>query len=254
MKAPNVEQMSFHDHRMRSGRGGPRPGAGRPRSGIQHDPKRAREPFGRLTPALITLRIREGIPPLRCGALIRALRESFRQACERDDFRLIHYSVQDEHLHLLVEAEDNVALGRGMMSISPRVAHVVKRVFGLDVSGAGSGAENGAESGKGNGRGKGKGTVLDGPYHSRLLTSPRQVWNALRYILLNIRKHYQQRWGVASPVQLDGCSSARWFDDWTLDLPSDRAGPREVASARCWLLRQGWRRHGPIDPAAIPGS
>jgi len=246
MKTPDDEQMSFHDHRMRSGRGGPRLGAGRPRSGIHHDPKQAREPFGRPAPALITLRILKGIPPLRCGALIRALRESFRQACERDDFRRLHYSVQNEHLHLLVEAEDNVALGRGMMSISSRVAHVVKRVFGLDV--------NGAESGKEGGKKSGKRKVLDGPYHSRLLTSPRQVWNALRYILLNIRKHYQQRWGVAPPVQLDACSSARWLDGWTLDLPSDRAGPREVAIARSWLLSKGWRRHGPIDPASVPGS
>ena len=230
----NDQQLSFHDYRMRTGRGGPRPGAGRPRSGSRRDPKQAREQFGRLTPAHITLRVGEDIPPLRCGPLIRGLRESFRQACERDDFRLVHYSVQDEHLHLIVEAEDSNALGRGMMSISSRVAHVVKRAFGI------------------------KGSVLDGPYHCRLLRSPKEVWRALRYVLLNVRKHWKQRNGKAPPLRLDEASSGRWFDGWkscwNTVARQAREGPPEVAAPHTWLLAVGWRRSGLVDLCEVPGG
>ena len=160
----------------------------------------------------------------------QALEASFAKACARDDFRLVHYSIQRDHLHLIVEAEDNVALGNGMKSISARIAHSVKRVFQIP------------------------GKVLDGVYHARRLTSPRQVRNALRYVLLNARKHWQQQWGAAPPMQLDRASSARWFDGWSRALPTDRAGPRPVAEARSWLLCRGWRRHGLIDPSAVPGA
>ena len=103
-------------------------------------------------------------------------------------------------------------------------------------------------------------------YHFNVLTTPTAVRNALRYVLLNARRHWAkslQRLGKdvakamrasARPV-LDVPSSARWFDGWLGDVPVDRAPPSPVAKAQTWLLSRGWRRAGGlIDPNEIPGG
>jgi REP element-mobilizing transposase RayT len=162
--------------------------------------------------------------------LVRVLRETFAVACERGDFRLVHHSIQRNHLHLIVEAEDQDALSRGMRSLGTRIAQAIQRIFEL------------------------KGRILEGAYHAHLLRTPKEVRHALRYVLLNVRKHWREFRGEAPPVRLDKCSSGQWFDGWKRQLPASRAGPREVAPAASWLLRSGWRRHGLIDPAAVPGS
>ena len=140
-------QLSFTDYRMTTGRGGPRKGAGRKPSGRNCDPKRRREAFSRWTPAHITLRVRDGIPSLRKPALLAELRNRFAEGCERPGFRLVHYSVQNNHLHLIVEASDQQALGRGMMSLGVRIARAIQRIFDL------------------------KGRILSGAYHVHLLRS-----------------------------------------------------------------------------------
>jgi hypothetical protein len=108
-----------------------------------------------------------------------------------------------------------------------------------------------------------RGPVLFGRYHLRVLRTPREVRNALAYVLLNGRKHGQQRNGAPPPVRLDAASSADAFDGWRGGGPRARghpnasdptaAGPAPVARARTWLLGVGWRRHGLIDPAEVPG-
>ena len=118
-------QLSFHDHRMRSGQGGPRKGSGRKPSGRNCDPKRRREAFAGWKPVHLTLRVREGLPNLRQALLLEQLRASFGEACDRPDFRLVHYSVQSNHFHLIVEAKDQQALGRGMKSIGARIARPI---------------------------------------------------------------------------------------------------------------------------------
>ncbi len=179
---------------------------------------------------MITLRVRGGIPSLRQRAFIQEIRESFAVACERGGFRLVHYAILRDHLHLIVEADDNEALGRGMTAISSRVARAVNRIF------------------------QRQGRVLAGRYHVRWLKSPRQVRNALQYVLLNSRKHWKARTGAAPPVCLDVASSGRRFDGWIGGWRGERSGPREVVEARAWLLRVGWRRHGLLVPAAVPGA
>jgi hypothetical protein len=57
-------------------------------------------------------------------------------------------------------------------------------------------------------------------------------------------------------VRLDPASSARWFEGWRRDraIESDtRDIPPPVTRARTWLLAIGWRRHGLLDPADVPG-
>jgi REP element-mobilizing transposase RayT len=181
----------------------------------------------------VTVRVRKGLPSLRSRRFVLAFRASLADASERGSFRVVHYSLQRDHVHLIVEAAGKAALGSGMKSISARLARCVNRVFARS------------------------GPVLDGRYHLRVLKTPREVRNALAYVLLNARKHWKQRWGVAPPVRLDEASSSRWFDGWRRppDGPSDeRTREQVVASAHSWLLRTGWRRHGLVDPAEVPGT
>lgn len=173
--------------------------------------------------------------------MARALEQTFAAGCERSDFRLVHYALLGNHAHLIVEARGAEALGRGMMSIGSRLALAVNRVMGRK-----------------------KGKVVADRYHARLLRTPREVRNALRYVLLNARKHAARTVRKALravEVVLDPASSARFFDGWKLGratgpgAPPDAAGRDQVpvARARTWLLRVGWRRHGLLDPVEVPG-
>ena len=180
----------------------------------------------------MTLRVRRDVPSLRTKRFLQAFRSTLRRGCERGDFRVVHYSVQGDHVHLLVEAAGKTALGRGMKSVSVRLVGAVHRAFGLE------------------------GPVMLGRYHVRVLRTPREVRNALRYVLLNGRKHWRDRYPrarVPAP-RLDPASSGRWFDGWRR-TPWPRTPPDvpEVAPARFWLSTIGWRRHGRIDPAEVPG-
>jgi putative transposase len=108
--------------------GGRRPGAGRktgPNPRIRH---RSRASFARRLPCHVTLKVREGLPSLRTVKLVRELEITFAASCERNDFRLVHYSIQGNHAHLIVEADDEGALGRGMKAIGARLARAVNRV------------------------------------------------------------------------------------------------------------------------------
>ena len=82
-----------------SGRGGTRPGAGRPRIRRSRVPHRTREDVRRDQPLLVTLRVLDGVPALRRARFVRAFRESLRRAAERTGFRVVHYSIQDDHAH-----------------------------------------------------------------------------------------------------------------------------------------------------------
>jgi putative transposase len=165
--------------------------------------------------------------------MVDTLKKAFAGSCCRAGFRLVHYSIQRDYLHMIVEADDHVALGRGMKALGTRIALAVHRVF------------------------ERRGKVMAGRYHVRRLTSARQVRNALRYVLQNIRKHRFQRTGRAGPTSIDEASSVRWFTGWEERGAPFEVGdgsPREVAPARTWLLAAGWRRHGLIALAEIPGA
>jgi REP element-mobilizing transposase RayT len=197
---------------------------------------RERPPVPVRCPVHVTLRVRPGVPSLRSGRLVRAFRRSLGEVCERGEFRVVHYSLQRDHAHLLVEARGKTALSRGMKSVAARLARASNRAF------------------------QRRGAVLDGRYPARILRTPREVRRALAYVLLNARRHFAKRRGSApAAVRLDPASSARWFDGWrwvpgVRDGSAARDGPREVAPARTWMLRTGWRRWGLVDPVETPGA
>ena len=217
--------------------GGARLGAGRPaaeNSGVRHG---SRASFSKL-PAHVTLRMRDDVPSLRAVPIVHEIERTFARGCARPGFRLVHYSLQGNHAHLVVEARDRDALGRGMKAIGARLARAVNRIAGRD------------------------GRVFADRYHLELLPTPRQVRNALRYVLLNARKHAQRSTGAEkTDARRDPASSARWFDGWRRRVPEASNHRRgtfaidrpSVARPRTWLLRVGWRRHGLLDPADVPG-
>ena len=225
-------QLTFTDLRMKTGRGGPRLGAGRPTAArpIIHHVKR--DEVLEREPSHITIRVVEGIPSLRRKRLLRAFQRSLREVRKRIDFRVVEYSVQEDHVHLIVEASGKGALSCGMKAVGSRLARAVHRVFGRT------------------------GRVLAGRYHVRTLHSPKEVRNAIAYVLLNVRKHWRQRNGQAPPVRIDAASSGRLFSGWSRSVPSDALVPGllEVSPAQTWLLRIGWKKFGLIDPAEVPGG
>jgi REP element-mobilizing transposase RayT len=214
--------------------GGRRTGAGRPRGPKSRDPHRRRARLAARFPCHLTLRVRRGIPSLRKASFVREWKRSLRAACETGRFRVVHYSLQRDHVHLLVEASSARDLACGMKSIGARLARAVHRAF------------------------RRRDPVLADRYHLRVLRTPREVRNALAYVLLNTRKHWRDRHASAPPVRLDEASSGRCFDGWRRAPGSRQSLPgvpqsREVAPPRTWLLGVGWRRHGLVDPTEVPG-
>jgi REP element-mobilizing transposase RayT len=174
--------------------------------------------------------VRRGIPSLRTVKFVREWERSLAAACERGRFRVAHYSLQPDHVHLIVEAASERCLASGMKSIGARLARAVNRIFGRC------------------------GSVLADRYHLHVLRTPREVRNALAYVLLNARRHVAKRgrWLARSPL-IDPASSGRWFDGWTRGVQPPGVDPPSVAPARTWLLRVAWCRHGLIDLEEIPG-
>ena len=218
------------------GHGGRRPGAGRPSRGRRYVPHRSRPRISRHHPLHITLRVRPDVPNLRVAKFGREFRRTLAECCVRFGFRVVHYSVQSNHAHIIIEASNRKRLANGMKSLAARFARAINRVF--------------ARCGK----------VLAERYHLRRLSSPRQVRNALAYVLLNARKHAWQRYRRKLVPEIDAFSSGQWFDGWkpaiTRAAPGTSASnvQPEVSAPRSWLLRKGWRRHRLIHFDEIPGA
>jgi len=165
-------------------------------------------------PVHVTLRSRRSVCCLRTARVYPAVRRALA-AASHGGFRILHFTVQDDHVHLIVEADDSRALGRGLRGLAIRIARAVNRALGR------------------------RGAVWGDRYHARALTSPRAVRHALVYVLMNRRKHCGGERG------LDPCSSAQWFTGWREPIPTVAAAA-PVVRARTWLAAVGWRRHGLI--------
>jgi REP element-mobilizing transposase RayT len=205
--------------------GGARRGAGRKPSPRPPTPHRARPRHLASEPVHVTLRAR--LAPLRSQHLFPTIRLALLRAARRDParFRLLHFSVQRDHVHLLVEASDKRALSSGVRGIAIRIARYVNDLLSR------------------------RGPLWGDRWHGRALTSPREVRSALVYVLPNFRKHASR----PVPSGIDPFSSGAWFDGWQAWRPAERAPPFAqrpswpnadcpVSGARSWLARVGWRR------------
>jgi REP element-mobilizing transposase RayT len=204
--------------------GGPRPGSGRkpkgPRAGVPHGP---RAPLAARYPVHVTARLLAGLPSLRRKEAYRAILRSFEAGAQRNGFRLTQYSVQSNHLHLIVEAPNREALSRGLQGLLIRVARAVNRAW------------------------QRSGSIFSDRYHDRILRTPKEVRNALAYVLNNAKRHGIYEAGV------DAFSSGLWFDGWREAKPSMRV-PSILPKARTWLLNIGWRRWGLISLNTVPSG
>lgn len=154
-------------------------------------------------------------------------------AKRRGHFRVCHFSVQRKHLHLIVEADNNYVLAKGMQGFEVSAAKQLNAVFRLP---------DGSRR---------RGCVFPDRYHAVRLSSPRQVRNTLNYVLNNWRHHHEDRW---VNWQIDPFSSAVTFDGWRdgrFQIPPGYNVPL-VWSPSTWLLSQGWRKRGLIDPDDVP--
>ena len=235
-------QLTLDSARKPTGHGGWRPGAGRPRGRktVSHD---ARERFAARHPLHVTLRIKSGVQSLRRGKVCATIRAALTAGGHKPTFRVVEFNALHDHLHLLVEADGPQALARGMQGLQVRLARRINRLL------------------------ERTGSLFATRYHARPLRTPREVRNALRYVLLNARHHAAERGRELARDWIDPYSSAPWFDgfhagprsrgpacsppDWLAFLQRQA---RPTATARTWLLATGWRRHGLLVPTEVPGS
>jgi REP element-mobilizing transposase RayT len=117
-------------------------------------------------PVHATWRMAEGVWNLRSRRSFRALAPALWAGAERAGFRLVHYAIMGNHLHLLVEATDRRALMRGMQGLGVRVARRLNRMM------------------------RRSGRVVGDRYHARILRTPTEVRRARTYLLTNAAHHY----------------------------------------------------------------
>jgi len=189
-------------------RGGRRRGAGRP-IGTRRSKRMthvARPAVSPHKPHHITVRLTRGTWNLRSQRCFRPFAEALAGVRKRTGFRVVHYSVQHNHMHLIVEADDRRAMSNGLRALFIRVARALNGLMGT------------------------RGTRFDDRYHEHVLATPTEVRNALFYVLGN-RAHHLARWGTI--IARDA-----------VDAFSSIAEPI-VKRPRSWLLREGWTRAGP---------
>ncbi|MBK9387727.1 MAG: transposase [Planctomycetes bacterium] len=208
--------------------GGKRKGAGRkPKNAEPGMPHRQRSAKKRGEPLHITVRLAEGQPSLRRGGTLKLVLAALSASSNRHGMRIIHYSIQRNHLHLLVEAEDRECVARGMNALLSPLARALNKHWVR------------------------RGKVFPDRYHDEVISTPTQARHALRYVLQNGKTR-----GVVRLNSIDLCSSAPTFDGWRErpSIPAIPAAPvvATVAPASTWLLTTGWRRHGLLDIRELP--
>jgi REP element-mobilizing transposase RayT len=226
-----------------NGWGGARANAGRKAGPRQSVPHRARPKHSKWQPVHVTLRAR--ITQLRSQFVFPTIQLALVRATRRDParFRVVHFSVQRNHVHLLVEASDRRALSSGMSGLAIRIARYVNDLLSR------------------------RGRFWAERWHGRALKTPREVRHAIVYVLANARKHAR----ATLPAGIDPYSSALWFDGWrefraesgvpppfftARSWPNDSNEAPTAAdfAAQTWLCREGWQRRGLIAVAEVPLS
>jgi hypothetical protein len=164
-----------------------------------------------------------------------AANERELDAKSRGVFRIVHVSIQRSHVHLLVEASNRGALSRGMQSFQISAAkHINAALHGPD------------------GRRR-RGTVFVDRFHQEIIRTPRQARNTLAYVLNNWRKHGDDRARIARLWNVDPFSTGVLFDGWKERVDAELMwrlresyDPLVVYLPKTWLLKEGWRRGGPL--------
>jgi hypothetical protein len=182
----------------------------------------------------VTLRACRGLPSFREELIQKVVAEVLRGQRKRKyarDFRVIHYSIQNEHIHMVVEADSERAAESGTRSA------LRSGVSGFAIAFARRLNMILRRSGK----------VWADRYHRHDLRTPKEVHVGLGYVLQNYLRH-----GVRAIGQgvVDLFSSAWLFDGWDqppIVFPDAERWRWFVCGAETWLARIGWRKHGPLE-------
>ena len=226
-------------------RGGKRRGAGRPAKGQRAgSPHKVRPELNARYPVHVTLRVISAVGNLRRRCAYQAIREATLTTARREDFRIVHLSIQRTHVHLLVEADNKGALAAGMQ--------------GFQISAA---KHLNAAISKGKPGPRRRGPVFPDRYHAEIITSPRQARHVLSYVMNNFRKHEEDRRAPMSTWTLDWFSSAVMFPGWAeygdeafLWRGPPTYDPLVVYQPKTWLLREGWKKAGSISYREVPSA
>jgi hypothetical protein len=187
-------------------------------------------------PLQVTIRAAPGLPSFRSARVFGALRRAIGRASV-DRFRVIHFSIQQDHGHFIVEGDEARRARGGMHGLAIRLALAVNRALG-----------------------RRRGKVVGDRYHVRALTTPRQMRTSMVYVLLNFRKH------LHAPAGIDPRSSGPHFSGWrhtrldSADVASAAAvagGPAATVAPATWMAKVGWQRAGGLlrfeeRPASSP--
>jgi REP element-mobilizing transposase RayT len=216
-------------------RGGKRPGSGRKPKGEKPGvPHRTRRELDAREPAHVVLRVAKRVKWLRTPHAYRAIRGALAVVLDRaDEFRIVHFSLQGDHVHLLCEASDRAALSHGMQAFQISAAKRLNREMG------------------------GSGKVFPDRYFVESLGSVRQVRHTLAYVLNNWRKHRQDGGYSLFDGRIDPYSSGVWFAGWKertrpVEIP-ERYEPPRVSDPRTWYLTTGYKLAPPISVYEVPG-
>lgn len=220
--------------------GGKRRGAGRKPVGARACMSRHARPVVEASNGLhVTLRVVSDVGRLRRPVMYRAIRAASKVAARREDFRICHLSIQGDHLHLVIEADDKRALARGMQSFQISAARNINLAL----------AVNGCRR---------RGRVFADRYHLVIVKTPMQMRNVLSYCLNNWHKHDEDR--EAPGWRADPYATGFAFDGWReleqgmAVWPAGSFDLITVRPARSWLVRDGWRRAGSISVDDVPGG
>jgi hypothetical protein len=121
--------------------------------------KRARIPA--RIPVHVTVRISEEVESLRTHSALKVVARAIWQAQDKFGMRITHFTLESNHLHLIVEG----LCAAGMKGLGVRIAKGIHRLRGTS------------------------GAVIGDRYFPRPLRSPPQVKNAIHYVLYNHKHH-----------------------------------------------------------------
>ncbi|MBV8759238.1 MAG: transposase [Deltaproteobacteria bacterium] len=236
----HIQQSLFKQRGGKRARAGRRITPGRYRAS---EPHRARPKVTKSTPVHVTLRVVQVLHVLRTLDTYRALRQAMVCVYRRANFRIVGISIEQSHVHLLVEAHDKLALARGMqafqISAAKRLNAVYSKWRGLSF------------------KDRRRGCVFTDRYNEEVITNRRQARHAWSYVLNNWRRHNEDRVPELRGFAIDPFSSAPSFDGWARPIRESwppTYEPLPVRRAASWLLTVGWRMYGLIDPHEVPGK
>jgi len=168
--------------------GGARRGAGRKpngaRAGVSH---LTRPVLAARFPVHVTWRMDREVWNLRSRRCFSVMQRAMYAGAVRFGFRLVHYAVMGNHVHLIVEAPDRVALARALKGLGVRIARALNRVM------------------------KRQGRVIGDRYHGHILKTPAEVKRARTYLLTNSQKHYRVRFADPFASQLPLAAPRTWL-------------------------------------------